>query len=199
MKMKTNFDIMVYRYIGISMMMLTALCVNAQSDSALNRSVTVERDFQPVIQAAGKVSTKPVVMTTTIEPAPVEYSDYTADVTPEASLSPMLSQPTRFAPGYVYNGYIRGAIGHPNTLFDFGYHLDDGKNSILDVYAHHKAEWGLATLSKTKVGLDFKHPYSTFSFWNKFLLIPSNFFPTSEFARIQSHSQETQTKNRAEN
>ena len=26
----------------------------AQSDSALNRSVTVERDFQPIIQAAGK-------------------------------------------------------------------------------------------------------------------------------------------------
>ena len=28
----------------------------AQQDSALNRSVTVERDFQPVIQAAGKIA-----------------------------------------------------------------------------------------------------------------------------------------------
>ena len=43
----------------------------AQSDSALNRSVTVERDFQPVIQAAGKVSTKPAVVETTIDPTPV--------------------------------------------------------------------------------------------------------------------------------
>ena len=133
----------------------------AQSDSALNRSVTVERDFQPVIQAAGKVSTKPAVVETTIDPTPVEYSEYTADVTPGTVFHPLLSQPTRFEPGRLYNGYVRGALGHPNTLFDFGYHLDDGKKSILDVYAHHKAEWGLATLSKTKLGLNFTHTFST--------------------------------------
>ena len=134
---------------------------SAQSDSALNRSVTVERDFQPVIQAAGKVATKPAVVETTIEPAPIEYSSFTADVTPSATFHSLLSQPTRFEAGKLYNGYVRGALGHPNTLFDFGYHLDDGNKSILDVYAHHKAEWGLAALSKTKVGLDFKHPFST--------------------------------------
>ena len=132
----------------------------AQNDSVLNRSVTVERDFQPVIQAAGKVATKPVVMETTIEAAPVEYSEYTAEVEPATSFHPLLSQPTRFDAQKPYNGYVRGAIGHPNTLFDFGYHLDDGKKSILDVYAHHKAEWGLATLSKTKLGLTFTHTFS---------------------------------------
>jgi len=131
----------------------------AQKDT-LNRSVTVERDFQPTIQAAGKVSTKPAVIETKIDPTPVEYSDYTASVTPETSFNPLLSQPTRFEAGKRYNGYVRGAIGHPNTLFDFGYHLDDGKKSILDVYAHHKAEWGLAALSKTKIGLNFTHTFS---------------------------------------
>ena len=135
--------------------------INAQNDSVLNRSVTVERDFQPVIQAAGKVSTKPAVLEVEMEETPVEYSEYTADVQPSATFNPLLSQPTRFDGRAPYNGYIRGAIGHPNTLFDFGYHLDDGKKSILDVYAHHKAEWGLATLSKTKVGLNFTHTFST--------------------------------------
>lgn len=133
----------------------------AQNDSVLHRSVTVERDFQPVIQAAGKISTKPAVMETTIDPTPVEYSDYTSPVTPGISFNPLLSQPTRFDAQPPYNGYLRAALGHPNSLFDFGYHLDDGKNSILDVYAHHKAEWGLATLSKSKLGLDFTHTYST--------------------------------------
>lgn len=132
----------------------------AQQDSALNRSVTVERDFQPVIQAAGKIATKPAVVETKIESSQVHYSDFTADVTPQATFNPLLSQPTRFEPGRKYNGYIRGALGHPNTLLDFGYHLDDTKNSILDVYAHHRAEWGLAALSKTKVGLNFTHTYS---------------------------------------
>ena len=132
----------------------------AQQDSALHRSVTGERDFQPVIQAAGKIATKPAVVETKIEPSQVHYSDFTAEVTPQATFNPLLSQPTRFEPGRKYNGYIRGALGHPNTLLDFGYHLDDTKNSILDVYAHHRAEWGLAALSKTKVGLNFTHTYS---------------------------------------
>ena len=149
-----------FRLVISGIALILPLCALAQSDE-LNRSVTVERDFQPVIQAAGKVSTKPAVVETTIEPAPIEYSEYTTDVTPAATFHPLLSQPTRFEPGRLYNGYIRGGIGHPNTLFDFGYHLDDGKRSILDVYAHHKAEWGLATLSKTKVGLDFTHPFYT--------------------------------------
>ena len=131
----------------------------AQSDSVLNRSVTVERDFQPVIQAAGKISTQPVIKETKIDPTPVEYSYYTADVTPAPTFNPLLSQPTRFEPGKAYNGYIRGGLGHTNTLFDFGYHLDDGKKSILDVYAHHKAQWGLRALSKTIVGMEFKHPF----------------------------------------
>ena len=133
----------------------------AQNDSALNRSVTVERDFQPIIQAAGKVSTKPAVVETNIEPTPIEYSHYTASVQPTATFNPLLSQPTRFEPTAPYNGYVRGAIGHPNTLFGFGYHLNDGKNSILDVHAGHHAEWGTATLSKSKLGLDFKHTFST--------------------------------------
>lgn len=132
----------------------------AQQDSALHRSVTVERDFQPVIQAAGKIATKPAIVETNIESSQVHYSDFTAEVTPQATFNPLLSQPTRFEPGRKYNGYIRGALGHPNTLLDFGYHLDDTKNSILDVYAHHRAEWGLAALSKTKVGLNFTHTYS---------------------------------------
>ena len=149
------------KYLFSVLCILYSLSTFAQSDSALNRSVTVERDFQPVIQAAGKVSTKPAVVETTIEPAPIQYSSFTADVTPSATFHSLLSQPTRFEPVKAYNGYVRGAIGHPNTLFDFGYHLDDGKKSILDVYAHHKAEWGLAALSKTKVGLNFKHPFNT--------------------------------------
>ena len=160
MKRSNRFDMSIYRYIGISVLLLTGGAVFAQSDSALNRSVTVERDFQPVIQAAGKVSTHPAVMETSIEPAPIEYSEFTADINPGTAFHPLLSQPTRFEPGKKYHGYIRGAIGHPNTLFDFGYHLDDGKKSILDVYAHHKAQWGIDALSRTKLGLEFTHTFS---------------------------------------
>ena len=119
-----------YRLSVIGTALLMSASLMAQNDSVLNRTVTVERDFQPVIQAAGKVSTKPAVVETTIEPVPVEYSDYTASVETEPSMHPLASQQTRFAPGERFNGYVRAGIGHPNTLFDFGYHLNDGKNSV---------------------------------------------------------------------
>ena len=144
----------------IAIAMITSTSLFAQSDE-LNRSVTVERDFQPVIQSAGKVSTKPEIVETTIEPAQVEYSDYTAEVSPEASISPMYSQPTRFEGNKPYDGHISGGFGHPETLLDFGYRVNDGKKSILDVYARHKGDWCKEmALSKTKVGLDFTHTYS---------------------------------------
>ena len=149
-----------------------ALCVLfvapviAQDEDELNRSVTVERDFQPVIQDAGKIATKPSVVETTIDPEPVEFSITNYEYPIATYQAPtLLSQPTRFEPAKQYHGYVRGALGHPNTLFDFGYHLDDGKKSILDVYAHHKAQWGLTTLSKTKIGLDFTHPFSACSLY----------------------------------
>ena len=148
-------------FFGIPALLAFSLTAFAQSEDELNRSVTVERDFQPVIQAAGKISVRPAVIETTIEPAPIEYSDYTADVIPAAQFNPLLSQPTRFEAGKPYNGYVSGGLGHANTLFDFGYHLDDGKNSILNIYAHHRAQWGLHALSKTTVGLEFTHPFST--------------------------------------
>ena len=160
---KNSFDIPGFRGLVITILALSPFVLYAQQDTALNRSVTVERDFQPVIQAAGKVATKPAVVETEIEPVEVSYSDYAVEVKPETGLQPLLSQPTRFGEGRRYNGYVRGGLGHTNTLFDFGYRVDDGKRSILDVYAHHRAQWGLRALSKTQLGLDFTHPFSTCS------------------------------------
>ena len=161
--MKKNNPVVITwsRGLVISMTLLTNLSALAQSDSVLNRSVTVERDFQPVIQAAGKVATRPAVVETKIEPVEISFSDYRIEVTPQTTFQPLLSQPTRFAPAEPYHGYLRGALGHPNTLFDFGYHLDDGKRSILDVYAHHNGHWGLDALSRTKIGFDFSHPFTS--------------------------------------
>ena len=156
-----QFVITSLRHYVITTGLFISAVAFAQNDSVLNRSVTVERDFQPVIQSAGKVMTKPAVKETTIEPTQVEYSTYSVNVSPKASINPMLSQPTRFEAGSEYDGYVRGGLGHPQTLFDFGYHVDDGKKSILDLYAHHHGDWCPGTFSKTKIGLDFAHNYST--------------------------------------
>ena len=95
--MRLKIEDLRFKIFGL--LLAVSLTAYAQTDSTLQRSVTVERDFQPTIQAAGKVSTKPALVETKIEATPVEYSEYTATVTPETSFNPLLSQPTRFQPG----------------------------------------------------------------------------------------------------
>lgn len=143
------------------MMIALILATLLAPDTVLNRSVTVERDYQPVIESAGKIKTEPVVLETEIETAPIEYSDYTMMMAPSFNTTTLLSQPTHFTARKPKNGYITGGLGHPLTLFAFGYHVDDGKKSILDLYAHHNGLWGSRAVVKTDLGFDFKHPFST--------------------------------------
>lgn len=140
--------------------LLIVHCAFSQ-DTTLTRNVTVEREFQPIVQSAGKINVRPKVQETTLPAAEVAYSDYNATLSPAFNTNSLLSQPMRFTPPHQYNGYVRGGLGHTNTLFDFAYHLDDRKNSILDVYANHRAEWGRRANSNTRIGFDFRHPFST--------------------------------------
>ena len=55
--------------------MAIAASVSAQ-DTVLNRSVIVERDFQPIIQDAGKVNVTPQAVQTDIPETQVQYSDF---------------------------------------------------------------------------------------------------------------------------
>lgn len=140
--------------------LLIVHCAFSQ-DTTLTRNVTVEREFQPIVQSAGKINVRPKVQETTLPAAEVVYSDYNATLSPAFNTNSLLSQPMRFTTPHQYNGYVRGGFGHTNTLFDFGYRLDDQKNSILDVYANHRAEWGRRANSNTRIGFDFRHTFST--------------------------------------
>lgn len=139
---------------------LSIISASAQ-DTVLNRNVTVEREFQPVIQSAGKVDQKPTTLEVEIEPAQVSYSEYSSVLTPDFNLSDLQSQPTKFTQGEPFHGLLRGAIGHPLTLFDFEYRVDDQRKSLLDVYAHHHAQWGRKANSLTNIGFDYTHQFST--------------------------------------
>ena len=141
------------------LLVISTLSAAAQ-DSVLNRSVVVEREFQPIIQSAGKVDAQPQAVQTEVPEVEVNYSDYTSgDVAPTANVNPLLSQPTRFTQPKPLHGWLRGAIGHPRTEFDFAYKVDDEHKNFLDLFANHKANWGRRTLSETNFGFRFTHQF----------------------------------------
>lgn len=150
------------RKLKISVAILPLFCCMALSaqDSVINRNVTVERDFQPVIQAAGKVNTRPELREMAVEAVDVEYSNYTSSLAPDFNVTSLLSQPTRFQTGKAPDGYLRVGVGHTSTVLDFNYLLRDGKRSTLNIYAEHEACWGRKALEQTKIGLSYKHNLS---------------------------------------
>ncbi|MBR0310215.1 MAG: TonB-dependent receptor [Paludibacteraceae bacterium] len=143
------------RYKHILLMMLMLPAALAAQDTILNRNVTVERDFQPIISSAGIVSVKPVIVQQDFEPVEVTYSTYSQSLAPAFNINPLGCSLTTWNQPKPLHGYVSGGLGHTNTAFDFGYRIEDNKSKIaLDAYAHHRAAWGRYTVERTTFGLD---------------------------------------------
>ncbi|MBE6325051.1 MAG: TonB-dependent receptor [Bacteroidales bacterium] len=144
----------------------------AVNDSVIDRTVTVEREFQPTVQAAGKLPTKPQVYTPKFEKATFTYSDYSSPLGIEKNVNTLGYASTGFNRPHMQRGYIRGGIGHPNTLLDFNYRVDSesmgsrtrkGKarnEGYLDLHAQHFGQWGRKMLEKSSLGLDYTKNFS---------------------------------------
>ncbi|MCQ2347328.1 MAG: hypothetical protein MJZ92_05315 [Paludibacteraceae bacterium] len=146
----------------ITLICMATLSIGAiAQDTVLNRNITVEREFQPIVQSTGKINQRPMVIESLFQPVEFTYSDYTNPLSPAFNVTSLLSQPTRFSQPKVLHGLLRGALGHVRTDFDFGYRVDDGKKSILDITAHHNAYWGRKTLENSTLTFDFQHQFST--------------------------------------
>ena len=125
----------------------------APSDTTINRSVTVERDFQPVIQSAGKINQRPSIITPEIQLTPVVYSTYSTPLSIHYNINQLPAAQTKFTPQEPLNGVLEGAVGYRNTHLLFGYQIHQKKKMSLNLYANHDAYWGKDALSQSKLGM----------------------------------------------
>ena len=131
---------------------------SAQNDSTIQRNVVVEREFQPVIQSAGKVNIAPLQVETTIEPVDVVFSDYTNSLSNSYNLTTLGSSDIKFNRPKPSNGWLEVGGGFPTTWLDFGYRMK-GKNKMqLDLYANHDGQWGIKSRADSKIGMAFIQP-----------------------------------------
>ena len=139
---------------------LLSMGVYAQTDSTINRVVTVEREFQPVIQDAGKINQRPLILQHDLQLNPVVYSTYSAPLSIGHNVHPLQVAKTDFTPQAPLNGVLEGAVGYRNTHLLFGYQLHKKKND-LNLYANHNAYWGKDALSQSDVGMLLTHHFQT--------------------------------------
>ncbi len=146
---------------NIFLFCLIALTAIAQNDSVIERNVTVEREFQPVIQSAGKIDVQPQVHSVDLTPATITYSTYSNPLKTDFNLSPLDYAEVNFIQPRPLNGFLRGAIGHTNTRFDFNYRVSEKKKKVqLDIHANHLGQWGRKTISDSRLGFDFSKQFS---------------------------------------
>ena len=144
----------------MSICLCLAIYTYAQTDTTLNRVVTVERDFQPVIQSAGKVNQRPAVLQHDLQLSPVVYSTYSAPLSVGHNIQWLQASETQFTPQAPLNGLLEGAVGYRNTHFLFDYQIHQKKKHSLYLYANHDAYWGKDAQSQSKVGMNFTHHFN---------------------------------------
>ena len=133
--------------------------IESVSAQDYDRNVTVETEFQPIIQDAGKVNIKPHVQSTTIQPITVTYSEFSNEVNPTFTPSALHTQAIHFTQPDALNGRLRAGVGHINSEVLFEYTLVDKKKNRLHINADHRGGWGTKTLVDTKLGVDFSHDF----------------------------------------
>jgi hypothetical protein len=139
----------------------------------LNREMTLEREYDPIVQDAAKINTLPVVRDITISKRPIVYSDYAVPLLPDKEMNtlPAGALMTEVEHGK-RNGYLHFAGGMlMNFSGDFGYHLLNTDRDRLNIRFSHRSTNGdvrfsadslakrRAKLNDNFGGLDFKHRF----------------------------------------
>lgn len=163
--MKTNYKL-------IAIALCCSLCSMAQEmvapDTLIDKQVTVEREFTPAIQQAGKIAVQPQVYESQIPQTPVTYSTYFSPLATTQNINRLPVAGTSFNNTLAHkNGFLQAGVGHPLSLLNFRYRLTDTgvkRNAVnLDVYAHHNGQWGRKFLEQTDLGLNINKSFGKFT------------------------------------
>ncbi len=157
-----------YLYASIALIgfgcLINPSALYAQQQDTLSRSVTVEKEFQPIIQSAGKLNISPERLTLPEPKVDIVYSNYSAEQEGFINSKPIRFPSKPFPEVKLPDGLLEGSAGYINTYLNFRYRVPvKGKASKgvkLDLYAHHNAEWGVKTQERTTLGLDFVKEFS---------------------------------------
>jgi len=133
---------------------LFAISVSAQT---VDRNVTVEREYKPVIQDAGKISSVPAVTEANVQKSAPSYNDINMPLTVGQNIQTLsaaeLELEKRKNPN---DAFVRiGAGNYFNNMLDFALPVIKKSDTRLDLKANHLATFGTKTHSTSNASLIF--------------------------------------------
>lgn len=159
---KIDFNILLMSRIALITLLLlistVAVAVSAYpQDSIFNRHITVEREYKPVIQDAGKINSVPQVLEPTVEKTTPTYSDFNLPLNVDFNIHTLpAAQLSLETKPLAKGGFARIGLGNYwNTLVDFAYPLVRAPRTRLDFSLNHLATFDVKTHATTKAALSF--------------------------------------------
>ena len=127
------------------------------SDSIVDRNVTVEREYKPIIQDAGKINSLPKTLEPFVEKTAAKYSDFNLPLTADFNVHTLpAAELEREKRKESKGGFGRVGLGNYfNTLADFAYPIIKKPDLRMDVSLNHFATFGEKAHAKTNGAVAF--------------------------------------------
>ena len=132
-------------------------------DTILNRNVTVEREYRPVIHDAGKINSVPEILEPNMEKSPATYSDFNLPLNVDYNIHTLPAAELATEKPTNKEGYVRVGIGnYLNTLVDFAYPIVNKPDMRLDFSLNHLGTFEPKRMHSTsKAALSFDKIFKT--------------------------------------
>ena len=153
--------------LAILLFVLAPVVMLQAQDTIINRSISVQREYRPVIQDAGKINSVPKVLEPDVEKTTAKYSDFNLPLDAGFNIHTLAAaEPVNDKPQNK-EGYARVGIGsYMNTLLDFAYPVINQPDMRLDFSLNHLGTFESQRLhSTTKAALSFDKLFSTFDLY----------------------------------
>ena len=158
-------------FYGFSLTGFSQETKNKEERENMNREMTIEREYDPIVQDATKVTTFPAIREMNIIRRPINYSDYVTSMLPAKEVN--LLPPGKLKTDVLHtknNGYLHFGGGTLwNLTGDAGYHILNTERDHLGVHYSHRSTNGSvkfeddvlkprkAKFNDNFAGLDYRH------------------------------------------
>jgi len=136
-------------------------------DTILNRNVSVEREYRPVIIDAGKINSVPQVLEPTVVKTPAKYSDFNLPINVGFNIHTLTAADLSYGKPKANEGFARIGLGnYLNTMADFQYPVVNTPDMRLDFSLNHLGTFEPKRMhSTTKAALSFDKLFKTFDLY----------------------------------
>ena len=136
-------------------------------DSIINRNVTVEREYKPLIKDAGKINSIPKALEPVVEKTAPKFSDFNFPLNAEFNIHTLAAaELQREKRPDFKGGFARLGFGNYfNSLADFAYPIIKKPDMRLDVSLNHLATFGKKAHSLTRGAFSLDKDFKTLNLY----------------------------------